>query len=266
VSGSRQLEEKAVYDSQELAMRQSIGRVLRTHPDGQSLFGEADHYRVLAEQSAVAVTRAFTSMQETRLGYEELRHRLDPRHARTIHLGVGLTLLAAIFTSLVLLNAIELSGVVTGWMTAAAVAATVAWIGCSWLSALAQNEKNGRLLAVITAGAVVTGFLLAALHSEGIASRADIWHRFGFGGLVALLIIVLVEIAAVLITRTEPASLIFARRRWHHSQDQYATAVRTHRGDAEAAVIAAQGWRSLIEAEANASAADEKQARITQQP
>ena len=47
-------------DPQELETRQSIGHVLRTHPEGQSLFGEAGHYCVLAEQSAVAVTRAFT--------------------------------------------------------------------------------------------------------------------------------------------------------------------------------------------------------------
>ena len=97
----------------DLETRQSIGHVLRTHPEGQSLFGEAGHYKMLAEQSAVAVTRAFTGMQESRLTYDELRHQLDPRRRRTIHLGLSSTLLVAIFAALVPLDAIELSGAFT---------------------------------------------------------------------------------------------------------------------------------------------------------
>jgi hypothetical protein len=48
--------------------------------------------------------------------------------------------------------------------------------------------------------------------------------------------------------------LLFARRRWLRSREEYQAAVRTHRCDAEAAVIAGQGWRSLIEVQAKASA------------
>jgi len=241
-----------VDEPQEPSARQS--HVLRAHPEGQSLFGEASHWRELAEQSATVVTRAFTNMQERRFGYEELRHRLDPRRSRTIHLGVGLALLAAIFAALVALDAIELAGVLAGWMTAAAAAAAAAWIGCSWLAALARREGQRRLLTIITAGAAAIGLLLVALHGEGIpAGRADLWNRFGIGVLVVLLIFALVAAAAVLITRTEPASLLFARRRWHRARDEYAAAVRTHRADAEAAAIADREWRSLIEIQADVS-------------
>jgi hypothetical protein len=256
-----------VNKPQELATRQSIGHLLRTHSEAQSLFGEAGHYRVLAEQSATAVTQAFTSMQERRLSYEELRRRLDPRRTRTIHFGVGLTLLAAMFAVLVALDAIELAGVLTGWMTAAAAATAAAWIGCSWLAALAKREGQRRLLTAITAGAAAAGLLLVALHREGASTRrADAWDRFDVGVLVVLLIFALVAVIAVLIARMEPASLLFARRRWHRSRDEYAAAVHTHRCDAEAAVIAGQGWRSLIEIQANASTDGAEQFGTDQQP
>ena len=75
-----------------------------------------------------------------------------------------------------------------------------------------------------------------------------------------LLIFALVAIAAVLIARTEPASLLSARRRWHRARDEYVAAVRTHRCDAEAAVIAERGWRSLLEVQANTSADGEEEA------
>lgn len=262
VWSTRQPEEQTVHEPQELATRQSIGHVLRTHLEGQSLFGEAGHCRVLAEQSAMAVTQAFTSMQERRLSYEELRRRLDPRRTRTTHFGVGLTLLAAFYTVLVALDAVALAGVLTGWMAAAAAAA---WIGCSWLAAVAKREGRGGLLTGITVGVAAIGLLLAALHGEAAATRrAEVWLRFGVGVLVVLVIFALVAVAAAVITRMEPASLLFARRRWHRSRDEYAAAVHTHRCDAEAAVIAGQGWRSLIEIQANASADDAEQSRTDQ--
>lgn len=256
-----------MYDPQELAIRQSVGHVLRTHPEGQSLFGEASHYHVLAEESAASVTRAFTGMQEARFGYEELRRRLDPRRARTIHLGVSMTLLTAIFTVLVPLDAIELSGVLARWMTPVAAAAAAAWIGCSWVAALAKREGQGGLLAAVTTGALAVGLLLAALHGEGASpQRGDVWHRFGIGVLMVLLIFALAAIAAVLIARTEPASLVSARRRWHRARDEYVAAVRTHRRDAEAAVVAEQGWHSLIEVQSNVSTDGTEQPGMTQQP
>jgi len=256
-----------VHEPQGFATRQSIGHLLRTHPEGQSLFGEAGHRRVLADQSAADVTRAFTSMQECRLGYEELRHRLDPRRSRTIHLDAGLALLAAIFMILAALDAVELAGVLTGWTAAAATAAAAAWIGFAWLAALAKRERQGRLLTVITVGAVAAGVLVAALHGAGISGvRADVWHRFGAGVLGMLLIFTLTAVAAVIIARMEPASLWSARRRWHRARDEYAAAVAVHRRDAEEAVIAGQGWRNLIEAQANASADGSGQPGTEQRP
>ena len=138
------------------------------------------------------------------------------------------------------------------------------WLGCSWLAVLARREQHSGLLTVIIAGAMGVGLLLAALHGEGTLTRGTgVWHRFGIGVLVVLLTFALVAIAAVLIARTEPASLSSARRRWHRARDEYAAAVRTHRSDAEAAVIAERGWRSLIEVQANASADGEEQTGMT---
>jgi MFS family permease len=250
-----------VYEDQELAMRQMVGHVLATHPEGQSLFNEAGHRRALAEQSATAITQAFTVMQESRLGYEELRHRLDPRSARTFHFGVALTLLTVILAALVVLDAIEFAGILPGRMTlVVAAAAAAAWVGFGWLAALAGRERQHRLLTAIAAGAAAVGFLLAALHSGGAFNgRADPWRRFGVGVLVALLIVALVAVAAVLIARTEPASLVLARHRWHRSRSSYAAAVRTKRLDAEADVVAGQGWRCLIQAHTAASAAGGEQ-------
>ncbi len=253
-----------MQEPQELATRQTIGHVLRTHLEGQSLFGEAGHCQVLAEQSAMAVTQAFTRMQERRLSYEELRRRLDPRRTRMTHFGVGLTLLAAIFTVLVAVDAVELAGVLSEWMGAAAAAA---WIGCSWLAAIAKREGRDGLLTGIAVGVAAVGLLLAALHGEAAATRqTDLSHRFGVGILVVLVIFALVAVAVVVIARMEPASLLFARRRWHRSRDEYAAAVQTHRCDAEAAVIAGQGWRSLIEIQASASTDGAEQSRTDRQP
>ena len=69
-----------------------------------------------------------------------------------------------------------------------------------------------------------------------------------------LLILALVAVAAEIITRTEPASLTPARRRWHRARDDHTAAVTAESADNEAAVIAGQGWRNLIEAQASASA------------
>ena len=252
-----------MQEPQDPATRQIVGHVLRTHPEGQSLLGEAGHRRALAEQSAAVVSQAFDVMQAARLGYEELRHRLDPRYDRTLHFGVTLALLAAIFAALVVLDAIEFAGVLTGWMTAAAVAAAAAWAGWAWLAALAMREKKHGLLTAIAAGAAVVGVLLAGLHSEGVAAgRTVAWHRFGVGVVLVVLIFALVAVAAVLIARTEPASLVPARRRWQRSRDDHAAAVRVQRSDAEADVIAGQGWRGLVQAQANASADGGERTRI----
>jgi hypothetical protein len=246
-----------VPEPQELLPRQVVGHVLATHPEAQSLLAEAGHCRALADQSAAEVTRTFPVMQVARLGYEELRHRLDPRRRRTIHFGVAMTLMVAIAAALTVLDDIEFAGVLTGWLTAAAAVVTAAaWTGCAWLAALAGREKRSGLLAAITGGVTVFGLLLAALHGNGrFPGAADPRYRFGVGILLMLLILGLVAVAAALIARTEPASLLVARRRWHRARSGYEAAVSTQRSDAEAAVVAAQGWGSLIQAQADSAPA-----------
>jgi hypothetical protein len=238
----------------ELAMRKLSDRLLATHPEAQNLFAEAGHCHVLAVQSAAVVTQTFKVMQASRLCYEELRHRLDPCRTRTIHFGVAMTLQAAIFVVLVALDAIEFTGVLTGWMAVAAVAAAAAWSGCAWLAALAGRKGRRGLLAVITAGAATFGLLLTALHGAAAgAGPADMRYRLGVSVGVVLLIFALVAVASVLIRRTEPTSLLIARRRWHRARSAHEAAIRIHRSDAEAATVARQGWRSLIETQANTS-------------
>ncbi len=89
------------------------------------------------------------------------------------------------------------------------------------------------------------------------------WHPVWVSILVVLVILALVTTATEIITRTEPASLLLARRRWRHAWAGYLAAVRVHRSDAEAAVVAAQEWASLIDACATTRAASDAAAAST---
>ena len=246
-----------MYEFTDPAARELVAHVLDTHPDGQSLLTEADHRRILAQQSARGAAEAFAMTKAARLGYEALQRRLDPRYGRTMHAGVAAVALAAVIAALLGLDRIEFAGILAGWMTAAAAAAaTAAWAGCAWLAALAvREERRGRLI-VIAAGAAAAGLLLAALHSAGPAVlRWPGWHPVWVSILMVLFILILVTTATEIITRTEQASLVLARRRWHRAWDEYLAAVRVQRSDAEAAAVAAQEWCSLIDVYATARAA-----------
>jgi hypothetical protein len=247
---------EAVHDPQDLTDRQIVGHLLTSHPEGPSLFGEAGHRHALAKRSAAAVAEAFAVMQSARLGYEELQHRLDPRRTRALHLGLALVLLALIVACLAVLDDIAFSDVLAGWaVLAAAAAAAATWAGWAWLAALARNEEQRGRLAAIVAAAASTGLLLAILHGAGsMSGRPRAWQAFGVGALLAMLILALVAAAAAVIARTEPASLLLARHRWHRSRRRYAAARSAQAADAEAAVIAGQGWRNLIDIQAGAPA------------
>src|SRR5947209_16994672 len=106
-----------MHEPRDFATRKMSDRLLATHPEAQSLLAEAGHRHALARQSAAAVTRTFTAMQGARLAYEELGHRLDPRRTRAVHFGVALAFQAATFAVLAALDAVEFTGVLTGWMT-----------------------------------------------------------------------------------------------------------------------------------------------------
>jgi hypothetical protein len=250
-----------VQDPSELLLRRVSSQVLATHPEAQSLLSEAGHRRALAEQSTAEVTRRYDVMQAARIGYEELRHRLDPRRARPVHCGIAMVLLAAVFAVLVMFDAVTFDGVLTADVTAAVVAASAAWMGSAWLAAVAVREEQHGLLAGTFAGTAALGGLLAALHGEvGARAPVDGWNRAGVGVAAVLLIFILVAVAALLIIRTEPASLLVARHRWHRCQRAYAAAVRVQRGDAEADLVARQSWRGLIQAYLHTSAASGERA------
>ena len=250
-----------MQDPSEVLFRRMVGHVLATHPEAQSLLSEAGHRRALTAQSAAEVTRLFAVMQAARVGYEELRHRLDPRRTRTVHFGIAMALLAALCTVLVMFDAVAFDGVLTGPVAAVAVAASAAWIGCAWMAAVAVgDEQRGRLATIIT-GAVALGGLLAALHGDArVPAPVDRWHQVGVGVIAVLLILVLVAVAAMLIARTEPAPLLLARHRWQHCQSAYEAAVRVQRSDAEAEAVARQGWRGLIQAHGQPSVNGDGQA------
>lgn len=235
-------------EPRELGPRRGVVRLLASHPEAQSLMAEAGHCHALAEYSATEETRTFKVMQECQLRYVELRHRLDPRGRRTIHFGVTLALTAAIVAALLVLNDIEFAGVLAGPVTAAA-AATAAWTGCAWLAAITAREGHGGRLAAVIGGTVSSGLLLAILHGDG--RGPDLRYRLGAGVLAALLILGLVAVAAALIVRTEPASLLLVRYQWHRSQSAYEAAVAIRRSDAEAAAATGQGWRGLIQPQAD---------------
>jgi uncharacterized membrane protein len=246
-----------VYEFHDPAARDVVSHVLDTHPEGQSLLAEAGHRRSLAGQSRQLAAEAFARGKAARLGYEALRRRLDPRYRRTLHFGMAVALLTAVAAGLVALDVIEFDGVLFGWVAAAAAAAaSAAWTGCAWLAALAVREERHGRVTVIAAGAAAAGLLLAALHAEASTiGPAPGWHRFEIAILVMLFIFALVALATEIITRTEPASLPQARHRWHRSWDEYLAAAAVHHADAEAAVVAAQEWCSLVDAYAVAYAA-----------
>jgi MFS family permease len=238
-----------VYEFQNPAAREVVAQVLDTHPEGHSLLAEAGHRRILAEQSARDATDAFTMNKAARLGYEVLRHRLDPRNGRTVHVGVASLALAVVLLALLELDRIEFAGVLSGWMTVAAAAtATAAWAGCAWLAALALREERPGRLTSIAAGAVLAGLLLAALHSVGSAAiRWPGWDPASVSLFLVLVILALVTIATEIIRRTEPPALLSARRRWHRAWKDYQAATRVQRSDAQAAAVAAQEWCSLVD-------------------
>jgi hypothetical protein len=171
---------------------QVIGELLTGHPEAVSLQAEASHCRALARSSAACASRAFDAAQAARLGYEELRHRLDPRHVRTIGLVTGLLTLTLVGVGLTLLDAIELS-VVLGPVRSVlpALAAAAVWLAGSWVAVLATRERRWGVCLMAGTGGVLLGLLLAALRGFG-------HQNVLFGTLVSVLILGLASAAAVL--------------------------------------------------------------------
>lgn len=231
---------------------QVIGELLLRHPEAASLQAEASHCRALARSSGAHASHASDAAQAARFGYEELRHRLDPRRVRVVGFGAGLLVLIPVGAGLGLFDYAELGGVLSPVGSAlSALAATVVWLAGAWVAALAGREHQWRVCLAAGAAGVLLGLLLAALRGFG-------GHHVVSGILVSAFILVLAAAAAVLIARMEPWSLFAARRCWHQARAAHRAAARIGQDDLEAATIATESWLGLIRAQASMLAGDER--------
>jgi hypothetical protein len=226
-----------------------VGELLGSHPEAESLLAEAGRRRALAASSAAESGQKFAAAQAARLGYETLRHRLEPRRAHLVHFDVGLLLLIAPCAGIVALSLYELSGLRD---TAAsgvplALAASAVWMTLAWLAAAAARRRALSLVFGLVGVAVVLGVLLAALHALapgfGLPSgRGAVLS----GALAAALILGLAVCSGAVIGRLEPAGLLAARRRWQRARSDYDQTERTRQADMEAATIASEAWLGLV--------------------
>ena len=241
-----------------------IGGLLTSHPEAESLLAEASHRRALAVCSAVFTRMKFAAAQATRLAYEELRHRLEPRRRRSLHLGVGLLLLVVLSSGLAMLVLVELSGWLGGPSAALpALAATAVWLTVAWLAAVAVLRRRWALVAAVISAALLLELLLVVLYglSPHPGGTPGSGHNHGsaiFGVLTGVFILVLTAGASVLMAHMESPSLLQARLRWHRARAAYEEAASTQQADAEAAAVAVEAWLGLVRVRATAIAADDE--------
>jgi len=236
---------------------QIIGDLFATHSEAASLQAEASHLRALAASSAGYASHTFSVAQAARLGYEEKRHRLDPRRLHSFDFGVGLLVLTLLAAVLTLLDVAELSWLLGGTRSVGpALAATAAWLGGAWLAALASRERRWGVDMAATAMAVMLGMLFVVMYRFG---RQDMV----FGILASALILILAILAAVLMARMESGSLFAARRRWHRAQAAHEAAVRTAQEDMQAATVATEAWLGMVRTQASTLTSDEHVVRET---
>ena len=229
-----------------------IGGLLTHHPEAVSLQAEACHCRALARSSAANARQTFAAQQAARFAYEELRHQLDPRRRRTVAFGTGLLVIALLGTGLMVMDFIELSGMLgrTSTLLLALVAAVV-WLTGAWMAALASWERSWPMLLAAGITGAVLGLLLAAVHA--LSHRGTV-----LGVLVSVCILVLASGAARLIARMESAELYAARRSWQRARNAYATATRAEHNDVETATVATESWLGLVRTWVSGVAHDER--------
>jgi hypothetical protein len=226
-----------------------VGELLGSHPEAESLLAEAGRRRALAASSAAESGQKFAAAQAARLGYETLRHRLEPRRAHLVHFDVGLLLLSAPSAGIVMLSLFELRGLGDGAASGIplALAATAVWMTLAWLAAAAACRRALSLVFGIVGVSAVLGVLLAALHALAPGpGLPPVRGAVLSGALAAALIFGLSACASAVVGRLEPASLVSARRRWHRARSDYDRTERIRQADLEAAAIALEAWLELV--------------------
>ena len=242
-----------------------VASLLDEHPEALVLLAEAGHRRALAACSAADAGLMFRSAQAARLGYEELRHRIDPRRQRPVDFGAGLLCLLVLAAAIAVLDFVELSGLLGGLTSVPpALAATVVWLTMSWLGALAVRRHRWAELTLIATAAALLGLLLMTLYAF---TPHPGWPTIGehapgstvAGILFGFLILLLAVGAGILSASLEPLGLLPAGRRWRRAQGAYAEAWATSRADQEADAIAAHAWLGLVRVWATAIVPGEEQ-------
>lgn len=241
---------------------QIIGQLLGSHPEAESLMGEASHWQALAASAAGESKRKFAEAQAARRAYETLSHRLEPRRAHTFHFDLGLVLLAAPAAGIAVLDFFELSRLPGGTASSLvlALAAATVWLTLAWLAAAAARRERRGSAAGIAGAAILLGLLVAAVHVAGSGSG---WPptrgAMLFGAMAAACILGLTAGGRAVISRLEPASLLAARRRWHRARSALKKAERTRQADLQAAAVALEAWLGLVRVHAIQFASGDEQ-------
>jgi hypothetical protein len=243
---------------------QILHELLASHPEAASLQAEAAYCRALVMCSGIKTDRKHAAVQAAQLGYERLRHRLDPRHRRPVHLEQGLLLLGVLGVGLTVLDVIELGPLLPGVRsTLVTLAVTAVWLTLSWLAALASRGKRWTMVASAIGGATLLALLLAAVHCINPgrgwpAAWGDIYGSTVLGILFGVLLLGLGAGAVVLIAHIEPTSCSVARHRWHRARASYEAAVEEGLADVRAASVATAAWLGMVRSYANGIAGSDQ--------
>jgi hypothetical protein len=146
---------------------QIMGELLTSHPEAASLLSAAAHWRALAVSSAATTRQRLAAAQAARLSYEELRHRLDARHRRTVNFGAGLAVLVVLAVGIfleLLPAALHGFGFGLGWPAASG---PTRW-----------NPVSGSLIsALIFVLAVGGAALISRMEPASLFIARRRWHR-----------------------------------------------------------------------------------------
>jgi hypothetical protein len=222
---------------------QLVCDLLVRDPDAASLLSDADHWHRQAAQSAESARRSCREAHTARRRFEELRHKLDPRNRRPLHLSAGLAMLAAITPCLLILDQFEL-GEQPGQpgTTPLVLCATAMSLSTAWIAVTAIREGRPLSGTLIAAASVTLSVLMAAVHILLLPVGPSYCHLATLSAIAALLINGLNAAAAVAISRTEPGTIAAARFRWHRVARLCQKDARLAEQDLATAASAERAW------------------------